>query len=265
MRADSINRIGRLDFRLARSAADVQAAQALRYRVFYEEMGATPDPASARARLDVDLYDGVCDHLLVIDESLGEEGVVGTYRLLRQTVADAHLGFYSTGEYDLGPLERQARTAGQLLELGRSCVAPEYRTNATIGLLWRGIASYLKAHGIAHMFGCASLHGTDPDAHAAALSYLHHHHLAPPELRARALPEHRVCMDRLELGAYDSRAAARSLPPLVKGYLRVGAQVGDGAFIDHQFNTTDIFVVMPVGAITQRYLDRFGAAEAEAA
>ncbi len=258
--APFIHRQGALDVRIAASEEEVAAAQALRYRIFYGEMGARPTPAMARAERDFDDYDLVCDHLLVIDHEQATPRVVGTYRLLRQVTAAMHRGFYSASEYDLSPL--MGGHPGQLLELGRSCVAAEYRDNRTVGLLWRGIATYLRTHDIGHMFGCASLHGTDPDAHAAELSYLHHHHLAPPPLRARALPEHYVSMDRLPAERVDARAASRALPPLLKGYLRVGAMVGDGAFIDRQFNTVDVFVVMPVERITQRYLDRFGANDA---
>jgi putative hemolysin len=256
--APHMHRSGQLDVRIARSEEEIAAAQALRYRIFYDEMGARPTLAMQAVRRDIDDYDAICDHLLVIDHgSDGRPQVVGTYRMLRQAVAQQHRGFYSAGEYDLAPL-LAASHGGQLLELGRSCVAAEHRTPTTISLLWRGIATYLAAHGISHMFGCASLHGTNPDAHAAELSYLHHHHLAPEPLRARALID--VPMDRLAPGSYDVRAAQRALPPLVKGYLRVGAMVGDGAFVDTQFNTVDVFVVMPVGGITRRYLDRFATA-----
>ena len=260
-RAPHIHRSGRLDVRLATSEAEIAAAQALRYQIFYEEMGAAPTTAMVAARRDIDSYDAICDHLLVIDHGLAGDGphVVGTYRLLRQVVAQMNHGFYSAGEYDLSPLIAQSATSGQLLELGRSCVAPAYRTNTTITLLWRGIASYLQTHTIGHMFGCASLHGADPRVHAAELSYLYHNHLAPPELRARALAEHYVPMDRMPPLAYDARLTARALPPLVKGYLRVGAMIGDGAFVDPQFNTVDVFVVMPVERITRRYAGRFGA------
>jgi putative hemolysin len=261
--APHMHRSGELDVRIARSEAEIAAAQALRYRIFYEEMGARPTLAMQAARRDIDDYDSICDHLLVIDHGRdGRPQVVGTYRMLRQSVAEAHRGFYSAGEYDLDPLLAASRSGersgGQLLELGRSCVAPEYRTPTTISLLWRGIATYLAAHGISHMFGCASLHGTEPAAHAAELSYLFHHHLAPMSLRARALDH--APMDLLAAGSYDVRAAQRALPPLVKGYLRVGAMVGDGAFVDTQFNTVDVFVVMPVEGITRRYLDRFASA-----
>lgn len=254
--APHIHRQGQLDVRVATSEEEIAAAQALRYRIFYEEMGAQPTPAMQAIRRDIDGYDSICDHLLVIDHGGdGRPHVVGTYRLLRQLVASLHHGFYSAGEYDLAPLLKTSADTGQLLELGRSCVAAEYRNNTTISLLWRGIASYLATHRIGHMFGCASLHGINPDSHAAELSYLHHAHLAPPELRARALDY--VPMDRLAAGSYDPKAAQRALPALIKGYLRVGAMIGDGAFVDTQFNTVDVFVVMPVERITRRYLDRF--------
>lgn len=253
-RTAHIHRQGQLDVRVATSEEEIAAAQALRYRIFYEEMGAAPTPLMQATRRDIDDYDMICDHLLVIDHGAdGLPHVVGTYRLLRQVVAVQHRGFYSSSEYDLAPL--MGTSSGQLLELGRSCVAPEHRNTTTISLLWRGIASYLATHGISHMFGCASLHGTDPAQHSAELSYLYHHHLAPPSLRARALDH--VPMDLLTAGSYDVRAAQRALPPLVKGYLRVGAMVGDGAFVDRQFNTVDVFVLMPVEGITRRYLDRF--------
>ena len=253
-----IHRSGQLDVRLATSEEEIGAAQALRYQIFYDEMGAAPARHMLASRRDVDDYDAVCDHLLVIDH--GQDGrphVVGTYRLLRQVVAQMNRGFYSAGEYDLSPLIETSKTSGQLLELGRSCVAPDYRNNTTITLLWRGIASYLQTHSIGHMFGCASLHGSNPGVHAAELSYLYQHHLAPPGLRARALPAHYVPMDVLPAERFDARAASKALPPLVKGYLRVGAKIGDGAFCDAQFNTTDVFVVMPVERITQRYAGRF--------
>jgi putative hemolysin len=148
----------------------------------------------------------------------------------------------------------------EYLELGRSCVAPAYRDAGTIQLLWRGIAGYLESHRISLMFGCASFPGTDPDEHAEALSYLFHNHLAPSDIRARALEHRHIEMARLPIGGYDARQAMRRLPPLIKGYLRVGAMVGDGAVIDEPFNTVDVFIVMPVAAISARYLGRFGAA-----
>ena len=256
----------RLTVRLARDARDLDAVQRLRWRVFFEEMGADADPAQAIEQCDRDAYDALCDHLLVIDESRLEltgdpqDAVVGTYRLLRETVAEAHSGFYSSGEYDLSPLRKQREDGRELLELGRSCVLPEYRTSATISMLWRGIAEYIAAKRIGLMFGCASFAGIDPDVYAPALSYLYHHHLAPAGECPTVLPGKGVDMERLPRGSYDERRAMFQLPPLVKGYMRVGAKFGNGAFIDRAFNTIDVFVVMPVDLISDRYASRFSVA-----
>ena len=250
----------RLSIRLARGVDDLAAVQRLRWLVFFAEMGADSLP-TASEQSDRDAYDDLCDHLLVIDEGRADEPrVVGTYRLLRESVARRHTGFYSAGEFDLGPLVAAGDACGELLELGRSCVLPAYRTSATISLLWRGIADYIARHRIRMMFGCASFGGTDPDAHAAALSLLHHNHRAPPELRPVVRPGCGVPMERLPRGSYDERRALLELPPLVKGYLRAGAKFGDGAFIDHAFNTVDVCVVMPVEAISGRYAARFSVA-----
>lgn len=249
-----------LSVRLAKCDADIAAAQKLRWDIFYGTMGAVADEQLAVGGLDRDPYDSVCDHLLVEDYAGGEPRVVGTYRLLRRSVAARHGGFYTAGEFDLDGFLGGVGAHTELLELGRSCVAPAYRDAGTIQILWRGIANYLTGHNIARMFGCASFPGTDPSDHAAPLSYLYHHHLASAQLRVRALASRYVEMAMLPLGGYDPRQAMRLLPPLIKGYLRVGAMVGDGAVVDRQFNTVDVFMVMPVEAIAQRYMSRFGAA-----
>jgi putative hemolysin len=249
-------RAGNLGLRLAESAAEVDAAQALRFKVFYEEMGAKADPAAARSKRDTDDFDAVADHLLVLDHDLGNgaEAVVGTYRLIRRAGA-AKLGrFYSQAEYDVSLL---VGLPGEVLELGRSCVAGPYRTRGTLQLLWRGIAAFVFRHRIDLMFGCASLPGTNLDALAQQLSYLHANHLAPPALRARALPHRYVAMDRLPIGQVDMKAALVALPPLIKGYLRLGGFVGDGAVLDDQFNTTDVCVVVKTDLITDKYLRHY--------
>lgn len=248
-----------LRVRLAETETDLEAAQHLRWKVFCQELGANVAPASGER--DIDPFDVACDHLLVEDVSSGTTSTVGTYRLLRHSVARTIGGFYSAGEFDLQPLLDTADAqSGELLELGRSCVLPAYRNSGTIQLLWRGIAVYLKQHRIAAMFGCASFAGTDPDVHAEALSYLFFNHLAPREARVAAHPEQFVDMARLPLGGFNPQAAQRLLPPLIKGYLRLGATVGNGAVIDHAFNTTDVFVMLPVDAISSRYLERLGKA-----
>ncbi len=247
-----------LSVRLASTESDIEAAQKLRWEVFCAERGAVVDLDSQG--LDADPFDLVCDHLLVEDHTPEETKVVGTYRLLRESVARRHSGFYTSNEYRIDMLAAACNSGQELLELGRSCVAPAYRDAGTIQLLWRGIARYLERHSISVMFGCASFHGTDPDEHADSLSYLYHNHLAPAAFRASAIPARHVEMARLPIGGYDPRIAMRKLPPLIKGYLRVGAMVGDGAVVDAPFNTVDVFVVMPVASISERYLGRFGAA-----
>jgi L-ornithine Nalpha-acyltransferase len=245
-------RSGTLQVRLAETTADIDAAQALRYRVFYEEMGAQPSPEMARRKRDFDSFDGVCDHLLVVDHARGDgaDAVVGTYRLIRRPAAAKRGRFYSSAEYDIAKI---AAYPGEILELGRSCVDASARNRPTMQLLWRGIASYVFHYDIALMFGCASLPGIDPDALATPLAYLYHHHLAPPTLRPRALPERHVDMRRLDAAAIDSARALAELPPLIKGYLRLGGFVGDGAVIDHQFNTTDVCIVVKTDLVTDKY------------
>jgi putative hemolysin len=243
---------GPLEVRLAENTADIDAAQALRYRIFYEKMGARPLPGMESERRDRDQFDQICDHLLVLDHSRGAglDAVVGTYRLIRRDAA-ARLGaFYSAAEYDIGPL---IAYPGEILELGRSCVDAGYRARPVMQLLWSGIAAYVFHYEIALMFGCASLPGIDPDALAVPLSYLYHHHLAPPALRARALPERYVEMRRLDAPAIDPMRTLAILPPLIKGYLRLGGFVGDGAVIDEQFNTTDVCIVVKTDLVTEKY------------
>lgn len=241
-----------LGVRLASNAAEVDAVQALRYRVFYGELGAKPDAATLANQRDRDEFDEVADHLLVVDHDLGEgpDSVVGTYRLVRQHAAKQRGQFYSSREYDISMLEN---FPGELLELGRSCTAPAYRSRAVMQLLWRGIAAYVFHYGIDLMFGCASLPGTDPDALAAELTYLHSNHLAPEAIRPKALQSRFVEMRRCSASALSPRQVQMALPPLIKGYLRLGGFVGDGAVIDHQFNTTDIAVIVQTDLVTDKY------------
>ena len=245
-------RCGPLQVRLAETAADIDAVQALRYRIFYESLGARPLPEMLRRRRDFDRFDNDCDHLLVLDrrKSRGSNPVVGTYRLLRRDVARRLGGFYSADEYDIAPLVAHK---GGILELGRSCVDAAYRQRPAVQLLWNGIAAYVFHHDITLMFGCASLPGTNPDALATPLSYLHYYHLAPSALRPRALNERYVDMRRLLIGAIDPARALAALPPLIKGYLRLGGFVGEGAVIDEQFNTTDVCILVKTDLISAKY------------
>jgi putative hemolysin len=249
-------RAGDFEVRLAETAAEIDAAQALRYRVFYEEMSAKPTPEMAARRRDFDSFDEVCDHLLVIDRRRGEgpEGIVGTYRLIRRAAAARHGSFYSAAEFDIGPM---LEYPGEVLELGRSCIEKDARNTATMQMLWRGIALYAFHYNIQVMFGCASLPGTDPSQLALPLSYLYHHHLAPPDIRVRAVADRFVDMNMLEPGSYDARKAMARVPPLIKGYLRLGGFVGDGAVIDPQFGTTDVFILVKTELVTEKYIRHY--------
>ncbi|MGH6735428.1 MAG: GNAT family N-acetyltransferase [Methyloceanibacter sp.] len=257
-------RIGGLEVQLARKKSEIRRAQRLRYTVFYEEMSAVPGALAMLSRRDEDAYDPIFDHLLVIDRGDPAKGrwrrsrVVGTYRVLRQDVADLYDGFYTQGEYNIAPLI-QSKPDYSFIELGRSCVLKPYRNKRTLELLWQGVWSYVREHGGDVMIGCASFPGIDPTEHALALSFLYHNSLAPEDWRVRAHEHLRVDMNMMPKEAVNMRAALKALPPLIKGYLRVGAYVGDGAVIDHQFGTVDVFVIMPVEAIKTRYFAHFGA------
>ena len=266
--AATLGRIGTLEVRLARNPAEVAAAQEVRYRVFYDELGARQFDLNSTAGRDADRFDEVCDHLLVFDTSLpgpDHRRIVGTYRLLRQEIAVAAGGFYSDGEFELKKLV--ARHPGQrFLELGRSCVLPEYRSKRTIEILWQGIWAYINHHRVGVMTGCASFQGTVPAAHAEALSFLAHNCRASLEWYVRAVPGRYCPMDLVPAEAIGMKSALAAMPPLIKGYLRVGAKIGDGCVIDHQFGTVDVFIVMPVREIAARYVSYYsGEAERFAA
>jgi putative hemolysin len=254
---------GPLEVRLATTKKEIRKAQRLRYKVFYEEGDATADRTAALIRRDICPFDAACDHLLVIDHAAvnrfgkPKPKVVGTYRLLRQDRAEAHNGFYSAQEYDIAPL--LARHASKrFLELGRSCVLAPYRSKRTLELLWRGIWAYTKHYRIDALFGCASLEGTNPLAHAGSLSFLSHFANASEEWNVCALQARHVPMQILNRDGVDKRRALAALPPLIKGYLRCGAKIGDGAVVDRQFGTTDLFIIMPVAELDLRYIEHFG-------
>ncbi len=252
-----------LEVRLAETDTEVEAAQRLRYRVFYEEFSAIPTPQMRSEGRDFDRFDDFCDHLLVVDrEALDDEGqpcVVGTYRLMRSDQAARAGGFYTAGEYDIAPMLEALPPGARALELGRSCIEKDYRVKpGTMQLLWHGVMSYVARFSMDLMFGCASLQGTDPNALALPLSYLHHFHRMPAGLRVRARPELYVEMNRMAKGEIDAKEALRALPPMIKGYVRAGAMIGDGAVIDRQFGTTDVLIYLPVADLTPRYKSRFG-------
>jgi len=256
---------GALEVRLAETESEVEQAQRLRYHVFYEEMSAVPSPEMREARRDFDRFDDVCDHLLVVDRAaVDEDGqplVVGTYRLTRDVDAARAGGFYTAGEFDISAMLKGHPPGTRFLELGRSCVLKTYRNRTTtLQLLWKGLMACVARFSIDVMFGCASIPGTDPDAIALGLSYLHYFHPIPEGMAVKARPELFVPMNRLPKEAVDPKEGMRASPPLLKGYLRAGACIGDGAVIDRQFSTIDVFIYFPLSNTDARYRSRFGLA-----
>ncbi|MCO5059973.1 MAG: GNAT family N-acetyltransferase [Rhizobiaceae bacterium] len=255
-----LGRIGTLSVRLAANQEEVHAAQHVRFRVFGETFGTRNMGIEER---DADRFDEICDHLLVMDDALpgrDHDRIVGTYRLLRQDRAASVGGFYSSAMFDVEGMV--ARHPGvSFLEVGRSCVLPQYRTKRTIDTLWLGIWAYIRHYEIAVLTGCASFAGTDPAAHATALSFLAHHCSPETEWRVDALPNRAFNMDLLPRGSYSTRAAIASMPPLIKGYLRLGAQFGRGCVIDREMGTVVVLVVLPIENLAERYVRHYTARE----
>ncbi len=256
--APVLGRMGTLETRLARNNAEIRAAQALRYQVFVGEMAASPGTMDRLLGRDRDPWDTVCDHLLVIETQGGGERIVGTYRFLRTSqVQVSGPGFYTAGEFDIAPM--LARHDGlEFMELGRSCVLPQWRTKRTIELLWHGIWAYVVSHKVDVMFGCASFPGTDIAMLAEQLSLLHH--LAPvtPQWTAQAAGASGIPLNQVEKDRINAKRALHALPPLIKGYLRLGAMFGPQAVIDLRFKAVDVLVVLPVASINRRYVGHFG-------
>lgn len=237
----------------ANSADDLLRSQQLRYQIFFEEMGAEPSPEMRAQKRDFDQYDEFCDHLLIEDISTAK--IVGSYRILRRSKLPADMSFYTAKEFDLSkPL---AHFKGEVMELGRACVDINYRDRATIQLLWRAIGEYSAKYNIELMFGCGSFNGADFTEHAAALSYLYHNHLAPAEFRPNAVAENFNPINLLPMDKIDAKRTLASLPPLIKGYLRLGGFIGDGAYEDHDSNTTDVCIVLRMETLSQKYFDKF--------
>ncbi len=266
----SLAQSGPLKVRLAQNRKDIKAAQALRYRVFYKAMGAHPKFRQRLSRVDSDRYDSLCEHLLLTTTDkvkkapkktrlANGETVIGCYRLLRRAVAEREGGFYTQNEFDLKPFLDGVGRQLNLLELGRSCVHPDHRSGKGISLMWKGLGVYVAQHNIDAMMGCASFAGTDPMSLAQPLSYLHHHHSGTNGWQVRAHDGQFVDMNMLAAEAIDEKAARRALPPVLRGYIRSGALVGTGAVIDHRFNTVDVFVLMPMQHMSERYRRRYAA------
>lgn len=249
-------RAGNLAVHIATLPEEIKAAQELRYRIFFGEMGGEASPEVERQKRDFDKFDDYCDHLLVRDYDMPKESgqVVGTYRLLRRSALRDLPSFYSESEFDISAIKQEK---GEILELGRSCVDPGYRNRAVMTLLWRGIGAYVSLYHVQLMFGCASFFGTDVEANKLALSYLHHYHLAPPELRSKALPHEYIEMNMMPKSEINEREALAALPALIKGYIRLNGFIGHGAVIDRQCKTIDVGIIVKTELLTDKYAQRY--------
>jgi putative hemolysin len=228
---------------MARHQDEVREAQRLRWKVFAEEMGArltTPEHG-----LDIDFYDAHCEHLLVRDPDSGE--VVGTYRILSPDAAKRVGSYYSENEFDLTRLQH---LRGRMVELGRSCVHIDYRSGGVITHLWAGLAEYMLRSGHEYLIGCASIGMADGGHNAAGIWHAaKEKHLAPIEWRV--FPRCPLPLDSLD------SAAAPVLPPLVKGYLRLGAHVCGEPAWDPDFNTADLPILLPLKNLNPVYARHF--------
>lgn len=251
-----------LSLKIADTEDEIEQAQRLRYKVFYEEMGAHAEGDMGADGREIEFYDAYCDHLLVVDNSLPQgQQIVGTYRILLQEVADKHgIKFYTENEFDLGKLRA---TGGKIMEVSRSCVLESHRSKSAINLLWKGIAAYVFSHKVDYLIGTPSLNGTDMQDHFQTLAYLRNFHLANEAIRPRVLEEFYTPLPVVDKDSMDIKRAFMALPPLLKGYLRIGASIGDGAFIDHQFNCIDVVIVMEIANVTDRYFNHYKRGDAE--
>jgi putative hemolysin len=234
----------RLHVRLAATPDDVRAAQRLRYREFAEEMGARLH--TAEPGIDADRFDAHCAHLIVCRSD--DDEVVGCYRILTNAAAERAGGYYAQTEFDL---TRILPLPGRTIEIGRSCVHPRYRSGAAIGLLWKGLARFIVAHGIDYLIGCASI----PLATGTLRAQLIYERLARTHL---ASPAHhtfpRVPLPRIQLTGVEP---AVDVPPLISAYLRAGAQICGEPAWDPVFNVADLFILLRTDAMTARYRRHF--------
>jgi putative hemolysin len=244
-----------LELKIADSEAEVAAAQGLRYRVFVEEMGADTSAENHSKQRECDVFDPLFDHLILKDTTKSDvNNVIGVYRLLRGEVAKKGNGFYSASEFDLSKLLMSDR---RILELGRSCIDPEHRGGIALHMMWNGLAQYVHDHDIEVLFGSASFMGGDVQAIQHALSFLHYNHMAPDDLCVVAQTENRLDMNVLPSDQVDKLTALKQMPPLIKAYLRLGGFVGQGAFIDHEFNTIDVCLLMDTQRMAAKYKTKY--------
>ncbi len=248
----SAHRMGKVFLKLAETPDELLKAQKLRHFVFFDEPKGATEISGA---VDKDEFDDKCEHLLVVDDSnAADPKVVGTYRLLRQTGDKKVDKFYTEGEFDITKLKNSGLN---IMELGRSCIHPDYRDGKVIQLLWSGIGAYIMHHQIAYLFGCASFFGENPKEFSVPISFLMQKHGAPANICPTARPEVAAKFDFIPIDQIDKKEALAKLPSLLKGYIRTGCMVGNGAVIDNFCKTVDVCIVMDTSKIAKRYSEHF--------
>jgi len=241
-----------LEIKITRDPDEVKKAQRLRFEVFGVEMGKGLKDSFGK-RLDVDAFDGICDHLIAVQPETSE--VIGTYRLLLSSEARRHSGFYSENEFDLRNI---LKLDGELLELGRLCVHRDYRDHGVIDSMWQAIAEYVTRRRVRYLFGCASLHTLDPAEVGAAYALLKTKYYADEEYRVSPLPDKAFKGLDETLPVKNGRKLFLKLPSLIKGYLKIGALVCGPPALDLEFGTTDFFMLLDLQKLSREYLKRLG-------
>ena len=238
-----------LKVRLAQNQFEIEKTLSLRYDIFNLEMQQGL-PESHATRKDRDKYDLYCDHLIVVDEA--RDGmIVGTYRVLRSSVARKHEGFYSEGEFSLRGIYD---LKDEVVEIGRSCVHPDYRDGSVISNLWIGLGMYLRDFNARYLCGCGSVHSHDVDSANRIYAYLREkNYLVDPGFEAIPHPEFRMDGFRTDLALDDLKATGKSMPPLIKGYMRAGARITGEPAYDSVFGTTDFFIIFDASEVDERY------------
>lgn len=248
-----------LEVRLTNDQEEISQAQELRYKVFVQEFGAKVSKENESNSIEKDKFDTDCEHLILIDKSIknsqGKPIIVGTLRLLESVVAQKNFGFYSAREYNLDKILELRKN---LLEIGRACIDKNYRGHIALHLLWTGLGAYVLKRNIVMIFGVGSFYGTDPTRLNSALSLLYHKFSASKSLDFKALKPGSVDMNMIPFEELDQRKAMFEMPSLIKAYLRMGARVGNGAFVDTKFNTVDIGIIIEVKLMDMKYKKLYG-------
>lgn len=230
--------------KVASTLDEIRALQALRFQVFYDEMHAKADASKAMLRLDMDIWDTVAEHLIVLQRLPDQKDkamVVGTLRLVRRERLPEGLGFYTGQAFDLSPILSNFE---RVVEMGRFCVARHLRGGRVILMLWNQLTDFVNKHNIQAMFGCGSFHGTNPQDHQPVFAELHRNHVAPEQFRPRARVPNHVALEQFGTSAEAASSPPAELPPLIRSYLRLGAYVSDSAIIDEQFNTCFVCILL---------------------